>query len=412
MQGLRPFDSSQDKPRPLVRRFILSGRSRRADLSRRSPASAGRRRTERNAAGADVPGDAAESRCGMQDRLVRERILCVKTHAIGDALMVTPALRVEIVVLTGGQCADVLGGNPAVDDVIVADESKLQRADRRELTDLLRGLRRGRFSRAYVFQRSHALHFLLFLARVPNRVGLSYSPWAPFLTRVVVWPSGSRAYAGDMYLRVVGGRGSEAAWPLSFPLSERDELAARDLLEREGVGGDEDIVALAPGGGRNPRDYVPHKRWEPRKFAQVADTLAAETGCRVVVVGAPDDLPCSLAVRQHANTQVVDLCGRTTLRTLAGVLRRSKLLITNDSAPLHIAVAVETPSVVLFGPSDPRALLPPGSMIHCAVQSSAPCSPCYANEPFPGCDDWICMDRISVADVLGTARRLLEGSRT
>jgi heptosyltransferase-2 len=350
---------------------------------------------------------------------VPERILCVKTHAIGDALMVTPALRVlrranplaEIVMLTGGQCADVLARNPAVDDVIVADEDKLQRADRRELMDLLRDLRRARFTRAYIFQRSHALHFLLFLARIPSRVGLSYSPWAPFLTRAVVWPSGSPAYAGEMYLRVVGGRGSEPAGALSFPVSEQDELAAAELLEHAGVGESEVVVALAPGGGRNPRDYVPQKRWEPARFAEVADALSAETGCRVVVVGAPDDLPCSMAVQERATTELLDLCGRTTLRTLAGVLKRCSLLITNDSAPLHIAVAIGTPSVTLFGPSDPRALLPPDSMTHLAVQSLARCSPCYANEPFPGCDDWICMEQISVVDVLGAARGLLGGGR-
>ncbi len=348
-----------------------------------------------------------------------ERILCVKTHAIGDALMVTPALRVlrranplaEIVVLTGGQCAEVLARNPAVDQVIVADEDKLQRADRRELTDLLRDLRRGGFTRAYVFQRSHALHFLLFLARIPNRVGLSYSPWAPFLTRTVVWPSGSHTYAAEMYLRVVGGRGSEPPGVLSFPVSDQDEQAAAELMGSMGIGAGEAVVALAPGGGRNPRDYVPQKRWGPGRFADVADALSRGIGCRVLIVGSADDLPCGLAVRERAVTEVLDLCGRTTLRTLAGVLKRCSLLITNDSAPLHVAVAVGTPSVTVFGPSDSRALLPPDSSIHLAVQSAARCSPCYANEPFPGCDDWICMDLISVADVLGAARKLLEGTR-
>jgi lipopolysaccharide heptosyltransferase II len=350
---------------------------------------------------------------------VPERILCVKTHAIGDALMVTPALRVlrranpsaEIVVLTGGQCADILAGNPSVDEVIVADENKLQRGDRRELTDLVRDLRRGGFTRAYVFQRSHALHFLLFLARIPIRVGLSYSPWAPFLTRTVVWPSGSPAYAGEMYLRVVGGRGSEPAGVLSFPISEQDRLAARELLETTGLADDEVVVALAPGGGRNPRDYVPQKRWDPGRFAHVADVLSGETGCRVLMVGSPDDLPCCQAVQVQAATELLDLCGCTTLRTLAGVLQRCSLLITNDSAPVHVAVALGTPSVTVFGPSDSRALLPPGSTIHLAVQSAARCSPCYANEPFPGCADWICMDEIAVGEVLGVARKLLEGSR-
>ncbi len=349
---------------------------------------------------------------------MRERILCVKTHAIGDALMVTPALRVlrrsnpqsEIVVLTGNQCAEIFEGNPAVDDVVVADENKLQRGDRRELMDLIRQLRRAGFSRAYVFQRSHALHFILFLARIPHRAGLSYSPWAPFLTRAVVWPSGSSAYAGDMYLRVVGGRGSEPPGALSFPSTTAAEQAAASLLAGAGAGPEVVLVALAPGGGRNPRDYVPQKRWPPERFAQVADALSDITNCRVVLVGSPDDLPCTLAVSEQTSATLLDLCGRTTLRTLAAVLRRCKLLITNDSAPSHIAVAVGTPAVTVFGPSDSRALVPPESRIHIGIQSDAPCSPCYANEPFPGCDDWICMDRIGVAQVLEAARMLLVGS--
>jgi lipopolysaccharide heptosyltransferase II len=349
---------------------------------------------------------------------VPERILCVKTHAIGDALMVTPALRVlrranplaDIVMLTGHQCAQVLAGNPAVDEILTADEGKLHEGDRRELTDLLRVLRRGGFSRAYVFQRSHGLHFLLFLARIPHRAGLSYSPWAPFLTRAVAWPSGSRTYAGEMYLRVVGGRGSEPAGALSMEVGERDREAAARTLEEAGVGTSEPLIALAPGGGKNPRDYVPQKRWAPSRFAEVVEALGTETGARVVVLGAPEDLPCVMDVVEHSKIPLVNLCGQTTLRSLAAVVERCRLLITNDSAPLHVAVAMGTPSVTVFGPTDSRALLPPHHAAHRGVQSSAPCSPCYANEPFPGCDEWTCMDQIAVADVLEAARGLLRSN--
>jgi heptosyltransferase-2 len=348
-------------------------------------------------------------------RLVHERILCVKTHAIGATLMITPALRVlrranplaEIVVLAGTQCAEMLMGNPSVDEVIAVDDQKLQRVDRWEMVDLVRRLRRAGFHRAYIFEQSQGLHFLLSLTRIPHRVGLSYSPWAPFLTRRVVWPSGSRSYAGEMYLRVVGGRGSENAGALSVPISQRDATAAAKLLSDAGVGEGETLAALAPGGGRNPRDYVPQKRWQPGRFAEVADALAREYGCRVVLVGTPDDLPCLLAVAQQATTPVVNLCGQTALRTLAAVLARCHLLVTNDSAPLHVAVAVGTPSVTLFGPTDSTAALPPGATQHVGIQSSASCSPCYANEPFPGCETWICMEEIGVSEVLEAARRLL-----
>ena len=121
-----------------------------------------------------------------------------------------------------------------------------------------------------------------------------------------------------------------------------------------GLPGDGPVVALHPGA-----DHFPAKRWPVDRFALLADRLAERYGARVVLVGGPGDVPLAAAIRERVQrAPLLDLTGRLALLETAAVLERVDLMVGNDSGPLHMAVAVGTPVVALFGPSEPRHFAP------------------------------------------------------
>jgi heptosyltransferase I len=107
---------------------------------------------------------------------------------------------------------------------------------------------------------------------------------------------------------------------------------------------------------------------------------------------------------EHSNGKAISLAGRTTLRELIEVIRRSRCLISNDTGPMHIAAGLNIPVFALFGPTSPDRTGPYG-VIHTILRSDLPCSPCFKRKK---CGDWRCMEGISVEQVLAAveAKRL------
>jgi len=173
----------------------------------------------------------------------------------------------------------------------------------------------------------------------------------------------------------------------------------------EHVNPGERLIAVCPGGGKNPRDKVNAKRWPAGRFAEAALTLAQETGSKVLVLGGQGDEAALSAVIDRIPFKGIRPKGMT-LRELAGLISFCSLVVTNDSAPVHIAAALEVPCVTIYGPTNPLAVGPRVATHH-VVKSSAECSPCYSNERFPGCRDPFCLRDIAVEAVLKAARKAL-----
>jgi lipopolysaccharide heptosyltransferase II len=138
------------------------------------------------------------------------------------------------------------------------------------------------------------------------------------------------------------------------------------------LGDEMPLVALFPGSN------APARRWPAQRFAEVATALS-RAGARVVVLGGPSDRAVTAEVASQS-PGVVDAGGETDLGELAAVLSMSRLLVTNDTGPMHLASAVGTSIVTLWGPSDPSEVRPTG-LGHVAVHGpSLPCKPCLKNE--------------------------------
>ncbi|MFN2168340.1 MAG: glycosyltransferase family 9 protein, partial [Anaerolineae bacterium] len=272
---------------------------------------------------------------------------------------------------------------------------------------------------AVIFHPAWPVHLLARLARVPVRFGFDSDGSGFSLTGAVPWRGGNDGhYVVDDYLRLAAaaataagsaGNGMGADRALQLHPGEAAERAARGLIESRGAGSvSPRPVGLAPGGGVNPRDRVPEKRWPARHFAGLADRIAGETGREIWLFGSPGETGLVREVAGMMEQPAIDFSGATTIRTLAGLIGRTGLLVTVDSAPMHIALALGVPLVGLFGPTRAAALLPldhPGVRV---VSSGKDCSPCYNNEPFPGCHRSVpCMEEIGLEAVYNACMQML-----
>jgi ADP-heptose:LPS heptosyltransferase len=194
---------------------------------------------------------------------------------------------------------------------------------------------------------------------------------------------------------------------LQAPVSDSNHLVAESLLSPL-LNGGAAMVAFHPSAGW----YGPGRRWEPLRFAEVADMLYEESSCQIVVVGSTDDRRDVDRMLAALQCPYLDLTGKTSVGELAAVLARCDLLVANDSGVGHLASAVHTPVVSIFGPSNDRAYRPLTSTV---VAADLPCRPCFYRgfeRGLPnGCGTRQCMKLVTSTVVARTAQRVLSEAR-
>ncbi len=339
-----------------------------------------------------------------QPELVRA-VLVRATNWVGDALLSTPAVAAvrrafpaaHVVVLARPPVREVFAGSPDVDEVILAPARSFGRGGAESLA-LVHRLRQRAFDLAVLLPNAFEAALVAWLARIPHRVGYATDGRGPLLTVAVRRRAVLRGLPQVKYYL---GLTDALGWPRAgerprMPVGETAEAEAAALLD--GTAADRPRVALNPGS-----TYGTAKRWAAERYAALADALREREGVGIVLVGAPGDREASQAVREAMRGPALDLTGRTGLQTLAACLRRMACLVTNDTGGMHVAAAVGTPVVAIFGPTDPRTTAPVG-VEHRLVRHPVSCSPCLLREcPI----DHRCMTGISVARVAGEVRALL-----
>lgn len=159
--------------------------------------------------------------------------------------------------------------------------------------------------------------------------------------------------------------------------------------------------------GINPGADNPIKRWPPDRYAVVAERLLEREDTRVLLLGGPGEEKLADSIQKRLKGRAVNLAGRLTLDELAYLISRLDLLVTNDSAPMHMAAALRTPVVALFGPEDPVYTRPYTSeTLYRVISKSVDCRPCTGGR----CDKALCMDLIRPEEVLERCLDLLRGS--
>ena len=185
---------------------------------------------------------------------------------------------------------------------------------------------------------------------------------------------------------------------LEFPLFE-DDYAEADALLRS-ISRERPVIALHAG------SRVPARRWPTASFATVGDALAQRFDAQILLTGSSGDERTVEDVARQMRTPVLNLVGKTSLGTLAALLMRLDLFISNDTGPSHVACAVDCPSITIFGPADFARWRPLDTSRQLTVRHPVACSPCgYRECPI----DHRCLRWIEPQDVLAEAQQLLTG---
>ncbi len=303
-----------------------------------------------------------------------EPTLVIQTAFLGDVILTTPLLSAlaarhgQVDVVTTPIAAPLLETHPAVRQVIPYDK---RGADRgwAGLRRLARRLSAEHYGRAYLPHRSLRTAALALLARIPSRIGFS-GGWSFLYTEARPKPRtwGGAGHETDRLLALADK--PPGAYPPQLQPTALDEQTAAAIIDGA-------FVALAPG------SIWGSKRWP--YYGELAAQLAAHA--TVVVVGGPDDAGLAeeiVGAVRRSGGRAVNACGKLTLRQSAALIKRATLLVTNDSAPLHLASAVGTPIVALFGPTITEFGFGPVRPGDVALGMELQCRPCSSHGP-PQC---------------------------
>jgi len=312
-----------------------------------------------------------------------------------------------LVVLCRPWVADLYRLRPEVSSVIVED-LRGEHAGAGGQDRLARALARERFDRAIVIPTSFRTAWTVARARIPVRVGYRGELRAALLTRSVPFrlAPGEHQVFQHLRLALAAGAAPPAFPDTSWEVGKREREAGRSALRSAGWDGGK-LVALHLASFAHAA-----KRWDPVRFAQVIDRLAAEFSLGAVLLGSASEKAMNAEAASFLRkAAVVDLSGRSSLPEALGVLAEAALFVGNDSGISHLAAAVGTPAVVVFGPTDPDATRPwdgprgDGRPAKVAVVRRPPlCAPCR----FRVCPiDHACMRSVGVDDLLSAARGFL-----
>ena len=330
-------------------------------------------------------------------------ILVIKLRYIGDVLLATPTVRaikaagpnVRVTMMVNRGTEDVLSGNPDVDEIMVLDKGSLTVQSR-----LIAGLRSRQFDTVIDLTDGDRSAFLTWISGAPVRIGFNDEHrWRGRYYTEVVQPVPGVRHRVDRdlealkFMSIQAGSNAPQLW-----LTPEEKNSADLLLDQLGVQRSQSIVILQPGA----RYWF--KAWPPERFAELADRLTSQYGCQVLIGGSDQDLDLAQQIRQKAKNPPIVMAGRTTIKQFAAIAEQAALFVGSDSGAMHMASAVGTPVVALFGPSNPREWGPRGGPVE-VLYKEIDCRSCFHPTCTRGEEN--CMRLIAVSEVFAAAQRLL-----
>lgn len=331
------------------------------------------------------------------------RFLLIKLSSFGDVLHALPTLealrqaypRAQITWLVEEAFAPLLMGHPALDRVWAVPRLRPGRPgawrDFGRLLAMARQVRQERFEAVVDLQGLVKSAFWVAMATSPRKVGYDGTRELSYLALTErLSPYDPEAHAVWRYLALARHLGAKITTP-RFCL----EHLLREPEGERGILGRGEWVVLHPGA------RWASKRWPVGQWATLAAALR-QRGLRVALTGSGADRELTQAIAAKAGGELLDLAGRTGLQELARVLRHARLMVTVDTGPMHLAAALGTPVVALFGPTAPWRTGPFGAG-HVVVRRDLPCSPCFRRR----CSEPRCLTELHPEEVLAEVLRVL-----
>lgn len=347
----------------------------------------------------------------LEQRPKVQRILVARTDRIGDVLLSTPVLQAlrqayphaYIAAMVSAGCREIVEGNPFIDDVLVYDKDTIHKGWVASWR-FARMLQKKKFDVALALHPTNRVHMVLFGAGIPRRIGYDRKSGFLLTDRLKHTKQEGVKHEAAYNMDLLAPLGITVQDPVLYmPKNDDADRYINVLLEEAGIKPHDTIIALHPGAS------CPSKIWPLQRFAEVADALHKQYGWHVVLVAGSCNAAHAAVVAQAMKSPVINLAGRTTILQLGSLLSRAAIFVSNDSGPVHVAAAVGTPVVSIFGRSQaglsPRRWGPlsrKGRILHKPVG----CIDCLAHN----CKkQFACLSAITVDDVVQTVASVLKG---
>ena len=323
---------------------------------------------------------------------------------IGDAVMALPVLGslgasgTDIEVWAAGEpwVGDLLSPDLRVQGALTIRRDRGVKAARREAA----AIRALGFDAGLLLTNSFGTALLFRLAGIPERWGYLRDARGPLLTRRVrVRDTLEPRHQRNYYLDLLTGLGFSASFVGSgLAVTGEESAAAERRLGAAGRDRSRPLVIINPGAA-----YGPAKRWPADRFAALGRLFQAKAGAEIALVGSAGEKDIARAVAGGLDRPALNLTGATSLRELVALIGLARLFVTNDTGPMHIADALGTPILAIFGPTEPAVTGPVRSR-SAVLRKDVPCRPClYRKCPY----DHRCMTAIGPEEAFEAARRLL-----
>jgi len=336
-----------------------------------------------------------------------KNILIVKLSAIGDVIHALPVALVlktrypnsRITWIVEKPAYDLLTDNPYIDEIILFDKPKFKSWTGliKSAGELSRQLKSRKFDLAIDLQGLFKSAAIAWLSGAPKRLVYCNARELSHLVSERVCGEYSNGHVVDRYLDVprhLGCRIDKVEFPIVF--TPQDIAKTEAIAGHAGLDMRQNYIVLAPG------TNWATKCWPTTHFAELADAIY-EQKIIPVVVGGANDKRLFEDIAAKMRIPPVNLTGQTSLKQLAYIIKKSKAFVGGDTGPMHLAAAVNTPVIALFGPTDPARNGPYGNQ-HRVISASVPCAGCWRRT----CDK-SCMDKITPSGVLQAVQEVLSG---
>lgn len=313
-----------------------------------------------------------------------KRILVIRMGPFGETLLITPVLRAlrsslphaHITVMVGFDKVDLVSENPNINEVIAYEKQD---------AELIHELRRHHFHMAVILQPTFRLVLLALIAGIKYRVGFETKRGGKLLL-IKSAKNDRKQHETDRYLDVVRAAGIRPVTrEIEMSVTEDAQKWARELLIRSGISKERLLIGI------NPGCFWQNRRWAKERFAEVGDILASEYDAHILITTGPSEIGLGGEIAAMMNHEPVILENTTPMR-VAAALKQCALLISNDTGPMHIGIAVGTPTIGLFGISDPNRWGPIASQ-HAIVRRKS-------------------IEAITIGDVMAVARKKIDEMTT
>ena len=352
-----------------------------------------------------------------------KKILIINPYGIGDVLFTTPVIsnlrraypQAHIAYLANRRTADFLKVNPDINQVFVYERDEYLEAYRQNSLkfaqkwfSFFNTIRREKFDVVFDFSLNSSFGFLSAACGIKKRVGFDYRKRGRFLTHRVPLVGYEEKHVVEYYLDLLRAvQIPIKTTQIKLDVPHRDIQWAKEWLESHKIDPTKPLIAVLPGGGASWGKAAKNKRWAPLNYAHLIDKIIENFDAAIILMGDSKEEELCREVVSLAHFPLHFAVGETSLLGLAALFLRCQWAIVNDGGPLHVAVAVGTKTVSIFGPVDPQVYGPYPAANHTVVQKGLPCQPCYRRFRMPPCSHISCLRDLSVEEVYRKVQNIL-----